>query len=115
MLDPVDGTANFVKGIPLYAVSLALVTRQEPVLGIIDVPADGCRYMAALGVGSLLVRRSDPGAAHEATQGGDRHLRRLCRGEHAEIKNQARLAVTSRLAERALRVRVLGSAAIDLA
>ena len=40
VLDPVDGTANFIKGIPLYAISLALVSDDEPILGIIDVPAD---------------------------------------------------------------------------
>jgi myo-inositol-1(or 4)-monophosphatase len=36
-------------------------------------------------------------------------------GEQAEAKNRTRLAVTARLAERAQRVRMLGSAAIDLA
>jgi len=32
VLDPVDGTANFVKGIPLYSISLAVVNDKEPVL-----------------------------------------------------------------------------------
>jgi myo-inositol-1(or 4)-monophosphatase len=36
-------------------------------------------------------------------------------GEEADTKNQARLAVNGRLAQRALRVRMFGSAAIDLA
>ena len=115
VLDPIDGTANFVKGIPLYAISLALATRQEPALGIIDVPADGSRYMAALGWGSFC--GDEPLQVRPAAQlkeaivtFGDYAV-----GEQAEAKNEARLVVTSRLAQRAQRVRMLGSAAIDLA
>jgi fructose-1,6-bisphosphatase/inositol monophosphatase family enzyme len=44
VLDPIDGTANFVKGIPLYSISLALINDEEPVLGVIDVPGEGRRY-----------------------------------------------------------------------
>lgn len=115
VLDPIDGTANFVKGIPLYAISLALATRQEPILGIIDVPADRCRYMAALGWGAycgeepLRVRRTQQLEDAIVTVGD------YAVGNHAEAKNQARLAVTGLLAQRAQRVRMLGSAAIDLA
>jgi myo-inositol-1(or 4)-monophosphatase len=52
VLDPIDGTANFVKGIPLYSISLALVSQDRPVLGIIDLPAEGSRYTAAEGDGA---------------------------------------------------------------
>jgi myo-inositol-1(or 4)-monophosphatase len=115
VLDPVDGTANFVKGIPLCAISLALVTNQEPVLGIIDVPADGSRYRAALGWGAFcgeerLRVRSTNQLGDAIVTVGDYAV-----GERAQAKNEARLAVTSLLAQRAQRVRMLGSAAIDLA
>jgi myo-inositol-1(or 4)-monophosphatase len=115
VLDPVDGTANFVKGIPLYAISLALVTRQEPVLGIIEVPADGSRYMAALGWGAYCgnepIRvRSTRQLSEAIVTVGDYAV-----GERAQAKNKSRLAVTGELATRALRVRMLGSAALDLA
>jgi myo-inositol-1(or 4)-monophosphatase len=115
VLDPIDGTANFVKGIPLYAVSLALVTRQEPILGIIDIPADRCRYVAALGWGAycgdeaLRVRPTQQLKEAIVTVGD------YAVGDQAAKKNQTRLAVTGLLAQRALRVRMLGSAAIDLA
>ena len=46
-LDPIDGTANFVRGIPLCAVSLGLVDDGRPVLGVIDLPFLGRRYYAA--------------------------------------------------------------------
>jgi myo-inositol-1(or 4)-monophosphatase len=115
VLDPIDGTANFVKGIPLYSVSLALINDEEPVLGIIDVPAEGCRYSAAEGLGAycdgtrIRVRRATRMADAVITIGD------YAVGDEAEMKNQIRLAVTRLLAERVQRVRMLGSAAIDLA
>jgi myo-inositol-1(or 4)-monophosphatase len=115
VLDPIDGTANFVKGIPLYSISLALVNDEEPVLGIIDIPAEGCRYTAIKGLGAYSGRtriqvRPTARMADAVVTMGDYAV-----GEQAEMKNQIRLAVTRLLAERAQRVRMLGSAAIDLA
>ena len=115
VLDPIDGTANFVKGIPLYAISLALVSGDEPVLGVIDVPADGSRYTAATDAGAYWGReriRVRPTAelGQATVTVGDYAV-----GDQAAAKNQARLAVTAELARRALRVRMLGTAAIDLA
>jgi myo-inositol-1(or 4)-monophosphatase len=43
-LDPIDGSANLVHGLPLFAVSLALVRDDAPILGIIDLPMLGRRY-----------------------------------------------------------------------
>jgi len=115
VLDPVDGTANFIKGIPLYAISLALVSDAEPILGIIDVPAESTRYSAVLGHGAFCgdcrveVRRTEELRAATVTLGD------FAVGERADFKNRTRLAVNDQLARRALRVRMLGSAAIDLA
>ena len=39
ILDPVDGTANFIRGMPLYAISLALVHQNSAVLGVISLPS----------------------------------------------------------------------------
>ncbi len=115
VLDPVDGTANFVKGIPLYSVSLALVNGTEPVLGVIDVPAEGCRYSAAAGRGAWcgserIGVRPTARLADAVVTIGDYAV-----GEQAGARNQVRLAVTGRLAVRVQRVRMLGSAALDLA
>jgi len=115
LLDPIDGTANFVKGIPLYAISLALVREEQPVLGVIDVPADHGRYTAAAGLGAFhgttrIRVRPTSDVSNATVTLGDYAV-----GEDAASKNQARIAVTGRLAQRALRVRMLGSAAIDLA
>lgn len=115
VLDPIDGTANFVKGVPLYSISLALVAGDEPVMGMIDLPALGCRYSAAEGMGAYCddvpIRVRPAAQLKDAiVTFGDYAV-----GEQAEAKNRLRLAVTSGLAAQAQRVRMLGSAAIDLA
>ena len=115
VLDPIDGTANFVKGIPLYSVALALLDHQAPILGIIDLPAQRCRYSAAAGQGAFCDGRRIGVRSTARLQEAVVTIGDYAVGEQAEAKNRTRLAVTNRLAERAQRVRMFGSAAIDLA
>ncbi len=45
IIDPLDGTTNFLKGIPVFSVSIALSYHGEPVLGVVyDVMHDECFY-----------------------------------------------------------------------
>lgn len=54
VVDPLDGTTNFVHGMPPYAVSIGLVHGGQPVLGAIyDIPADEL-FMARKGGGATL-------------------------------------------------------------
>ncbi len=53
-LDPLDGTSNFAVGTPYYAISLALIERGEPTLGIVyDPNRDEC-FVAVRGQGAWL-------------------------------------------------------------
>ena len=52
LVDPIDGTVNFVYGIPQYAVSLAAVADGETVAGFIINVVSGERWGAARGVGA---------------------------------------------------------------
>jgi myo-inositol-1(or 4)-monophosphatase len=114
-LDPIDGTVNFAHGLPLCAVSLALVRDRRPVLGVVDLPLLSARYWASDGdgahgpAGRLRVR--DVERLDDAVLAiGDYAV-----GAGAEDRNRVRLRLTQLLAGRALRVRMFGSAAIDLA
>ncbi|MCW1383074.1 inositol monophosphatase family protein [Novosphingobium sp. KCTC 2891] len=49
VLDPIDGTAGFLAGRPLFGTLIALVVEGFPVLGIIDQPIIGERWIGALG------------------------------------------------------------------
>jgi myo-inositol-1(or 4)-monophosphatase len=114
-LDPIDGTANLVRGIPLCGVSLGLVRRNRPILGVIDLPFLGARYSAVEHMGAHLGRRrirtSTTGRLRDAVVAiGDYAV-----GADAEEKNRLRLALNEKLAGQVQRVRMLGSVAIDLA
>lgn len=113
-LDPVDGTVNFAHGSPLCAVSLGLVAGDRPVLGAIELPLLGARYSAADGHGAQ--RDGAPIRTSPATQLADAvvAIGDYAVGHGADEANRDRLEVTARLAARVLRVRMLGSAAIDL-
>ncbi len=54
ILDPIDGTKNFVRGVPVWATLLALEMNGEIVLGVVSAPALGRRWWAAKGMGAFL-------------------------------------------------------------
>jgi myo-inositol-1(or 4)-monophosphatase len=114
-LDPIDGTSNFAHGIPLCATSLALLHDGRPVLGVIDAPFLGLRYHALDGhgayAGDVRMAASSTDRLRDAVVAvGD-----YATGPRADHKNQQRLALTIQLAPRVHRVRMIGSAALDLA
>ena len=52
VIDPIDGTANFVRGVPVWATLIALVHNGVPVLGVVSAPAMGFRWWATAGGGA---------------------------------------------------------------
>ncbi len=53
IIDPIDGTRNFVRGIPVFATLLAIETGGEVVAGVASAPALGARWHAARGGGAF--------------------------------------------------------------
>jgi histidinol-phosphatase len=51
VIDPIDGTIAYSRGIPLYSTLIALVVDGEPQVGVIDLPALGERYVGWKGGG----------------------------------------------------------------
>lgn len=52
VVDPIDGTKNFVRGVPVWATLIGLIDNGEVVLGLVSAPALGRRWWAALGSGA---------------------------------------------------------------
>ncbi len=52
VIDPIDGTKNFVRGVPVWATLIGLIDNGEVVLGIVSAPALGRRWWAAVGSGA---------------------------------------------------------------
>ena len=56
IIDPIDGTKNFVRGVPVWGTLLALEEDGEIVVGIVSAPSLGRRWWAAKGVGAFTGR-----------------------------------------------------------
>ncbi|NIJ14025.1 histidinol-phosphatase [Saccharomonospora amisosensis] len=54
VLDPIDGTKNFLRGTPVWATLIALVENGTPVVGMISAPLLGRRWWAGEGGGAWL-------------------------------------------------------------
>ncbi|GAA3692360.1 histidinol-phosphatase [Zhihengliuella alba] len=53
VIDPIDGTKNFVRGVPVWATLIALMDEDEPVVGVVSAPALGKRWWAAKDMGAF--------------------------------------------------------------
>lgn len=53
VIDPIDGTHSYVRGVPVWASLVALLIDGHPVLGVVSAPALGQRWWAASGQGSF--------------------------------------------------------------
>lgn len=54
ILDPIDGTQNFTRGIPTFGTIIAVHRGDEPLVGVVDHPMLGRCYSAAKGLGAYL-------------------------------------------------------------
>ncbi len=52
VVDPIDGTKNFVRGVPVWATLIALMVDEDVVAGVVSAPALGRRWWAARGTGA---------------------------------------------------------------
>src|SRR5438477_170706 len=71
IIDPIDGTKNFVRGIPVWATLIALEERVEVTVGVIHNPVTAELYTARRGAGACLngarIRVSDVGELHQSS------------------------------------------------
>lgn len=61
LVDPLDGTREFIKRNGEFTVNIALIHHHEPVLGVVLAPVTGELYAAARGEGAWLQRSADAG------------------------------------------------------
>jgi len=53
VIDPIDGTKNFVRGVPVWATLIALLVDAVPVVGVVSAPALSRRWWASAGGGAF--------------------------------------------------------------
>lgn len=60
VIDPIDGTKNFVRRVPVWATLIALLEDGVPVVGVVSAPALDRRWWAAAGGGAQMSDRGEP-------------------------------------------------------
>ena len=112
IVDPLDGTTNFLHGIPLFAVSIALERAGEIVAGVVYNPAMDELYTAERGGGAFLNdrRMRVAGRRQLADCVVGTGVPHLGRGQHGQY-----LIELSHMMGEVAGIRRLGSAALDLA
>jgi myo-inositol-1(or 4)-monophosphatase len=112
VIDPLDGTHNYLRGIPHFSVSIALLDKGEPVYGVVFDPLRDELFTASKGDGAYLNDRRMRVSKRETIAGallGTGYPYR----QRAHIESQ--LSMTSALLKEAEDIRRMGSAALDLA
>ena len=61
IIDPLDGTKEFIKRSGEFTVNVALVDNHVPVLGVVHVPVSGVTYTGLAGVGAYKIEGGEPG------------------------------------------------------
>lgn len=112
IIDPLDGTTNFLHGLPIYAISVGLTRNGVPILGVIYHIVRKESFHAIEGgpayCNSQVIRVSDVSSLRESL---------LATGfpYHHSAKKEAYLDIIKDMLEQSHGIRRLGSAAIDLA
>jgi histidinol-phosphatase len=79
IVDPIDGTKNYVRGIPVWATLLALESGQQLVTGVVSAPALGRRWWASRGGGAFVEEGAgQPPRALRASRVGELGDAQLC-------------------------------------
>jgi myo-inositol-1(or 4)-monophosphatase len=112
VIDPLDGTTNFARGVPFFCVSIACVQNRRPVLGVVYDPMRDELFTASTGGGTTL-----NGRPLTVSQTGSLDKSLLVTGFPYDIRTNPdnNLSQYALLSVRSLGVRRLGSAALDLA
>jgi myo-inositol-1(or 4)-monophosphatase len=112
VVDPLDGTSNYLRGIPHWCVSIALVDNGEPLHGVVFDPLRNELFVASKGGGAVLDDRRLRVAERRDLTGA-----LLCTGFPPRERARAKLQLDclNTLLEQAEDVRRTGSAALDLA
>lgn len=112
IVDPLDGTTNFLHGIPLFAVSIALERQGQLVAGVVYNPAMDELYTAERGSGAFLNDRRMRVSARRNIEDSviGTGVPHIGRGNHSAYIREL-IPVMARCSG----VRRLGSAALDLA
>ncbi|MFP3938011.1 MAG: 3'(2'),5'-bisphosphate nucleotidase CysQ [Phycisphaerae bacterium] len=99
LVDPLDGTKEFVAGIPEYTVNIALVRGGDPLMGVVYIPAAEVMYTGIRGLGAWKATGDGDSEAISASD-ADRPVRAVVSRSHLDDKTREfldSLGITDRI------------------
>lgn len=108
VVDPIDGTLNFARNLPLFGFQIALVHNGRPVVGVVDLPFLDKRYYARSGAGAYLNDARLTAAADCPLDAA------VVSFTDSAWKIPDRVPAELAVASEAARIRMLGSVAVDM-
>lgn len=114
IIDPLDGSANFQHGSPLFAIAIALVLNRVPQASIVYLPAQNEMFTAIQHQGAFLNGKRVHVSSTSTIEQAIIHVGDFSKGNNIQ-KVHERFGDALQLITRARRVRMIGTAAMDLA
>jgi histidinol-phosphatase len=108
IVDPVDGTKNFVRGVPVWATLIALMEEDEVVVGLVSAPSLGRRWWAARGAGAYTGRALSSATRLQVSEISDLADSSFSYSSIAGWEEQGRLPGFLELTRRCWRTRAYG-------
>ncbi|MHA2789133.1 inositol monophosphatase family protein [Corynebacterium sp. S7] len=114
IVDPIDGTVNFLYNIPEYAVSIGVALRGEPVAGAVVNVATGEVFQAAKGAGATVTRNGQTSKL-QASKAEDTARALVSTGfGYTANRREAQANVLTHLLPRVRDIRRMGAAALEI-
>ena len=110
VVDPIDGTANFVRGFGQSAISVALAREGQVVYAVVLNPFTGERFTAKRGGGAFL----NGSPIHVSDRPLSQGIFAMGTAPYDKALHEKTLAITRRLFDQSCDFRRMGSAALDL-
>lgn len=111
IVDPLDGTTNYVHGFPVFGVSIGLLWEGQLMVGVVNAPKLGSTYWAARGQGAFL--NGKPIRVSQRQKIRDSLLATGFIRDHQDVLRQ-QLEIFTKLVFEARGIRRAGAAAVDL-
>ena len=114
VVDPIDGTHNFLRGVPYWNVAIAYVVAGRAEIGVVCDPVADALYHAQRG-GSAWCDAASGRSRIECAQTSELRGAYVALGHHDRAPDPRYLEVRARMMERGVSMRNFGSAALQLA
>lgn len=119
LVDPLDGTKDFVAGLDGFSVMIGLLERGRPALGVVHQPTTGLTFVGCAGAGARLLRGDEQIALHTTSVTDVARLRLVVSHSHRdervdEVKRALGIEDEQRIGSVGLKISLLARAERDL-